>query len=228
MMLKYRYIFYSELWQHTYPCGNVWHQVSVIQTLETICSSILFCYRVFLHLFINLWPLSSQVLDRFVERIAPEFRSFFLLMNIKLLMLAHKHDYLVGMGEVWTVLSSWKATPTTFILVVTEPGEDPFSKRKVEKKQRVEKQEKNRLKNLKNALKVDALPRLAFLWPMLWSMMPLNSELLSDALSLSIHHFYEWGPFSVAVTYNWQRQHCQLQEPRKSCPRRPAKRSWKT
>ncbi|KMZ63973.1 Ribosome biogenesis regulatory protein-like protein [Zostera marina] len=39
-----------------------------------------------------------------------------------------------------------------------EPGEDPFQKRKVEKKTRVEKQEKNRLHNLKNASKVDALP----------------------------------------------------------------------
>ncbi|WOL09214.1 ribosome biogenesis regulatory protein [Canna indica] len=39
-----------------------------------------------------------------------------------------------------------------------EPGEDPFSKRKAEKKQRVEKQEKNRLQNLKQAAKAGALP----------------------------------------------------------------------
>ncbi|XP_077209949.1 ribosome biogenesis regulatory protein homolog [Tasmannia lanceolata] len=39
-----------------------------------------------------------------------------------------------------------------------EPGEDPFSKRKNEKMKRVEKQEKNRLQNLKQAAKVDALP----------------------------------------------------------------------
>ncbi|KAK8919090.1 hypothetical protein KSP39_PZI022127 [Platanthera zijinensis] len=39
-----------------------------------------------------------------------------------------------------------------------EPGEDPFNKRKVEKKKRVEKQEKNRVQNLKKAAKVDALP----------------------------------------------------------------------
>ncbi|GAB2300349.1 hypothetical protein Dimus_034388 [Dionaea muscipula] len=39
-----------------------------------------------------------------------------------------------------------------------EPGEDPFSTRKAEKKQRVEKQEKNRLKNLKHAERVGALP----------------------------------------------------------------------
>ncbi|XP_078433204.1 ribosome biogenesis regulatory protein (RRS1) family protein [Wolffia australiana] len=39
-----------------------------------------------------------------------------------------------------------------------EPGEDPFSKRKAEKKTRVEKQEKNRLKNLTKAMKADALP----------------------------------------------------------------------
>ncbi|XP_020089351.1 ribosome biogenesis regulatory protein homolog [Ananas comosus] len=39
-----------------------------------------------------------------------------------------------------------------------EPGEDPFAKRKAEKKQRVDKQEKNRLENLKKAAKVGALP----------------------------------------------------------------------
>lgn len=39
-----------------------------------------------------------------------------------------------------------------------EPGVDPFAKRRDEKKQRVEKQEKNRLGNLKNAAKVGALP----------------------------------------------------------------------
>ncbi|KAL9268879.1 Ribosome biogenesis regulatory protein-like protein [Drosera capensis] len=39
-----------------------------------------------------------------------------------------------------------------------ESGEDPFAKRKAEKKQRVEKQEKSRLKNLKNAARIGALP----------------------------------------------------------------------
>ncbi|KAJ6839731.1 ribosome biogenesis regulatory protein-like protein [Iris pallida] len=39
-----------------------------------------------------------------------------------------------------------------------EPGEDPFSKRQSEKKQRVEKQEKNRLQNSKQAMKADAFP----------------------------------------------------------------------
>lgn len=39
-----------------------------------------------------------------------------------------------------------------------EPGEDPFGKRLKEKKNRVEKQEKNRLQNLKQAAKVGALP----------------------------------------------------------------------
>ncbi|KAJ9552367.1 hypothetical protein OSB04_016412 [Centaurea solstitialis] len=39
-----------------------------------------------------------------------------------------------------------------------EPGVDPFAKRRSEKKQRVEKQEKNRLYNLKEAAKVGALP----------------------------------------------------------------------
>ncbi|CAO2167530.1 unnamed protein product [Urochloa humidicola] len=39
-----------------------------------------------------------------------------------------------------------------------EPGVDPFAQRRQEKKQRVEKQEKNRLENLKKAAKVGALP----------------------------------------------------------------------
>ncbi|KAL2927438.1 Ribosome biogenesis regulatory protein-like protein [Bienertia sinuspersici] len=39
-----------------------------------------------------------------------------------------------------------------------EPGVDPFAKRKTDKKQRVEKQEKNRMKNLKDASKSGALP----------------------------------------------------------------------
>ncbi|KAJ3681144.1 hypothetical protein LUZ60_015633 [Juncus effusus] len=39
-----------------------------------------------------------------------------------------------------------------------EVGEDPFAKRKTEKKERVKKQEKNRLQNLKQAAKVGALP----------------------------------------------------------------------
>lgn len=45
------------------------------------------------------------------------------------------------------------------IAFTAEPGEDPFAKRKAEKKQRVEKQEKNRLQNLKQAMKAGALPR---------------------------------------------------------------------
>ncbi|XP_022154113.1 ribosome biogenesis regulatory protein homolog [Momordica charantia] len=39
-----------------------------------------------------------------------------------------------------------------------EPGEDPFATRRANKKNRVEKQEKNRLENLKQAAKVGALP----------------------------------------------------------------------
>lgn len=43
--------------------------------------------------------------------------------------------------------------------VIAEPGLDPFAKRKAEKKQRVENNEKNHLKNLKVASKIGALPR---------------------------------------------------------------------
>ncbi|GMH17862.1 hypothetical protein Nepgr_019703 [Nepenthes gracilis] len=39
-----------------------------------------------------------------------------------------------------------------------EPGQDPFAMRRAEKKQRVEKQESNRLRNLKQARNVGALP----------------------------------------------------------------------
>uniref|UniRef100_A0A2N9HLH2 Ribosome biogenesis regulatory protein n=1 Tax=Fagus sylvatica TaxID=28930 RepID=A0A2N9HLH2_FAGSY len=39
-----------------------------------------------------------------------------------------------------------------------QPGEDPFAKRRADKKQRVEKHEKNRMQNLKQAAKVGALP----------------------------------------------------------------------
>lgn len=45
------------------------------------------------------------------------------------------------------------------------PGEDPFAKRRTDKKNRVEKQEKNRMQNLKQAAKVGALPRFVFLSP---------------------------------------------------------------
>ncbi|CAA7396027.1 unnamed protein product [Spirodela intermedia] len=51
-----------------------------------------------------------------------------------------------------------KDIPIIDAKLTDEPGEDPFSKRNAEKKQRIEKQEKNRLKNLKNASKADALP----------------------------------------------------------------------
>lgn len=44
--------------------------------------------------------------------------------------------------------------------LLSEPGEDPFAKRQEEKKKRVDKQEKNRLQNLKQAGKAGALPRL--------------------------------------------------------------------
>lgn len=45
------------------------------------------------------------------------------------------------------------------LVTFSEPGEDPFAKRQGEKKKRVEKQEKNRLQNLKQAAKAGALPR---------------------------------------------------------------------
>ncbi|XP_040996572.1 ribosome biogenesis regulatory protein homolog isoform X1 [Juglans microcarpa x Juglans regia] len=42
--------------------------------------------------------------------------------------------------------------------ITDEPGEDPFAKRQADKRKRVEKQDKNRLQNLKQAAKVGALP----------------------------------------------------------------------
>ena len=53
-----------------------------------------------------------------------------------------------------------------FILSCTEPGEDPFLKLRESKKERVSKQEKNQLENLKRAAKQGgkgALPRFVFL-----------------------------------------------------------------
>lgn len=46
-----------------------------------------------------------------------------------------------------------------------EPGFDPFAKRVSDKKNRVEKQEKNRTQNLKQAAKVGNLPRYILLSP---------------------------------------------------------------
>ncbi|KAI3928311.1 hypothetical protein MKW98_023912 [Papaver atlanticum] len=51
-----------------------------------------------------------------------------------------------------------KDVPIIEAKMTDEPGEDPFAKRQTEKKQRVEKNEKNRLRNLKQAAKVGALP----------------------------------------------------------------------
>ncbi|XP_057465152.1 ribosome biogenesis regulatory protein homolog [Actinidia eriantha] len=51
-----------------------------------------------------------------------------------------------------------KDVPIIEAKLTDEPGEDPFAKRRAEKKQRVEKQEKHRLQNLKQAAKVGALP----------------------------------------------------------------------
>lgn len=50
-----------------------------------------------------------------------------------------------------------------YLLPSAVPGEDPFAKRKTDKKKRVEKQEKNRVQNLKQAVKVGALPRFCSL-----------------------------------------------------------------
>ncbi|KAL5975806.1 hypothetical protein ACLOJK_020134 [Asimina triloba] len=51
-----------------------------------------------------------------------------------------------------------KDVPIIEAKMTDEPGEDPFSERQNERKKRVEKQEKNRLQNLKQAAKVNALP----------------------------------------------------------------------
>jgi len=44
-------------------------------------------------------------------------------------------------------------------MLVAEPGVDPFAKRVAEKKERVHKNQKNQLQNLKTAAKAGALPR---------------------------------------------------------------------
>lgn len=45
------------------------------------------------------------------------------------------------------------------LAISAEPGEDPFAKKRADKKKKIEKQEKNRSQNLKEAAKVGALPR---------------------------------------------------------------------
>ncbi|EES02354.1 hypothetical protein BDA96_03G046100 [Sorghum bicolor] len=51
-----------------------------------------------------------------------------------------------------------KDIPIVEAKLTDEPGVDPFAQRRDEKKKRVEKQEKNRLENLKKAAKIGALP----------------------------------------------------------------------
>ncbi|TYJ32166.1 hypothetical protein E1A91_A05G018900v1 [Gossypium mustelinum] len=51
-----------------------------------------------------------------------------------------------------------KDIPIIEAKMTDEPGVDPFAKRQDDKKKRVEKQEKNRLQNLKQAAKIGALP----------------------------------------------------------------------
>ncbi|KAK9141683.1 hypothetical protein Syun_011083 [Stephania yunnanensis] len=51
-----------------------------------------------------------------------------------------------------------KDVPIIEAKMTDEPGEDPFAKRQADKKKKVDKQEKNRLQNLKQAAKVGALP----------------------------------------------------------------------
>ncbi|KAG4190506.1 hypothetical protein ERO13_A07G035500v2 [Gossypium hirsutum] len=51
-----------------------------------------------------------------------------------------------------------KDIPIIEAKMTDEPGEDPFAKRQDDKKKRVEKQEKNRFQNLKQAAKLGALP----------------------------------------------------------------------
>lgn len=56
-----------------------------------------------------------------------------------------------------TLLSKCPLSITLFTF--SEPGMDPFAERQSNKRKRVEKQENNRLQNLKQAAKVGALPR---------------------------------------------------------------------
>ena len=66
---------------------------------------------------------------------------------------------------------------------IAEPGLDPFAKRQAEKKERVKKQEKNRLLNLKQAAKVDALPRF---FSFTVNLVDMSRNILFDLLLISI------------------------------------------
>lgn len=71
---------------------------------------------------------------------------------------------------------------------LAEPGVDPFAKRKTDKKQRVDKQEKNRLKNLKEAQKSGALPRYCLLEPL--AVKSLRSSSTNACFSNFLFCFY--------------------------------------
>lgn len=60
---------------------------------------------------------------------------------------------------MWNTCSILLYNSVITTVTFPEPGMDPFAERLKEKKSRVEKQEKNRLLNLKQAAKVGALPR---------------------------------------------------------------------
>lgn len=67
--------------------------------------------------------------------------------------------YFVHEGKNISALAFCHCSECHLPVFFSEPGQDPFAKRQEEKKKRVEKQEKNRYSNLKEAAKAGALPR---------------------------------------------------------------------
>lgn len=73
--------------------------------------------------------------------------------------------------------------------IFADPEEDPFAKRKENKKNRIEKQEKNRLQNLKEAAKFGALPRFVKYLFFQLTLKLLQHGILFVSVHQNIHHW---------------------------------------
>ncbi|CAL9168635.1 unnamed protein product [Musa hybrid cultivar] len=108
----------------------------------------------------------------------------------------------------------------------TEPGEDPFSKRKAEKNKRIEKQEKNRPENLKQAAKVGALPSrvqlAATALPITGSQAPnkASKKELEDVAGMATTATASGGKFDKKVARGEISRHWEVSEVSAPCGRK--------
>ncbi|CAD5169183.1 unnamed protein product [Musa acuminata subsp. malaccensis] len=107
-----------------------------------------------------------------------------------------------------------------------EPGEDPFSKRKAEKNKRIEKQEKNRPENLKQAAKVGALPShvqlAATALPITGSQAPkkASKKELEDIAGMATTATASGGKFDKKVARGEISRHWEVSEVSAPCGRK--------